>query len=80
MSTTTLPGGVEIEDAEGHKKFISLEASGPNLVNVNVYEGGVLVGTPLRLKQGGAGRIAGDFPGLSGDHFILDDDGKLTNG
>jgi len=80
MSTKTLPGGVEIEDAEGHKKFLTLEADGPNLVKLVVYSAGVPVGTPIRLKQGGAGRIAADFPGLSAEHFILDDDGHITNG
>lgn len=50
-------------------------------VAINVYRvsDNAVVGTPIRLKRAGD-RIAADFPGLDPALFVLDGDGKITNG
>lgn len=49
------------------------------LINVYRVSDNSLVGTPIVLKKAGD-KIAANFPGLDPNLFVLDENGKITNG
>ncbi len=86
MATTTQnpDGSITLADDSGKTaNFRNAPTAGaPGWFSVELYDPatGNALGTPARFKMSDSGgRVGADFPGVSGDLFIVDDSGSITN-